>query len=186
MELDADVILARLAAIVVADTTKLTGHHLGACRYCWGKDHAYQWKTAREFNAAVTEASNKPPSLPPTDEGGYGYKITATSNPDCPECAGLGVAQVWYADTSKLTGAEKLLFESVEETKDGIRFKLADRSKALDALAKHFGVAKDKVEHVGKNGGAIEYAVKARVVIVPAKQIAIIETRPMPPDPETK
>jgi phage terminase small subunit len=156
LDITADSVLARYRDIADADTTKLTGYHVGACRYCWGEGHAYHWKTEREFNEALAQAKIKLPKgatpeqeevLLPKIDGGFGYRITANPCPSCPECAGLGVTYTRFADTSTLTGAEKQLYEAVEQTKDGIKFKLADRDKARDMIARHVGLATEKVEH---------------------------------------
>lgn len=156
LDITADSVLARYRDIADADTTKLTGFHVGACRYCWGEGHAFQWKTEREFNEALAQAKIKLPKdaspeqeevLLPKLDGGFGYRITNQPCPDCPECSGLGVNYTRFVDTSTLTGPEKLLFEAVEQTKDGIKFKLADRDKARDMLARHLGLAKEVVEH---------------------------------------
>ena len=64
-----------------------------------------------------------------------------------------------------------------------LKVKMADRKSALDSIMKAQGwnVA-DKVEVTGKNGGAIEHQVTARVVVVPSKNPAPVETRPMTDD----
>ena len=72
-----------------------------SCRYCLGIDHAFQWKTQREYLVALAAATAKlgddlPPD-PKTDPswpdpaGGTGYRLTNAPNPDCPECSGLGI-----------------------------------------------------------------------------------------------
>jgi len=73
----------------------------------------------------------------PTDIGGYGYRITDGPNPNCPECAGLGVGFVRITDTTTLTGSARLLYDGVEETRQGKRIKIRDRDRALENLAKH-------------------------------------------------
>lgn len=42
--------------IAFADSADIVGLHIGACRYCYGIDHAYQWRTPREFEASQLEA----------------------------------------------------------------------------------------------------------------------------------
>lgn len=148
-----DDILQKLAHQVTVDRTKLTAHKRGACRYCHGIEHHYQWKTPREFSEAVelhmlkgeAYAANHPP---PEQEGGYGYKITNKPDPDCPECAGLGVGYTVLADTDTMTEAEKAVFEGVKETRDGIQYLLADRGKAIENLGRHLGLA-DKARDQG-------------------------------------
>lgn len=74
LNIKADDLIARAVAILVADPRTLTGHHIGPCRYCWGIDHEYQWKTWREFRDALALATveGKPA---PSNVGGYGYRI---------------------------------------------------------------------------------------------------------------
>lgn len=63
-------------------------HKPEACRYCWGIGHAYQWKTRREYQAALIHGNLDDPNL--TEAGGFGYRSTRAPNPACPECGGIG------------------------------------------------------------------------------------------------
>jgi hypothetical protein len=89
----------------------------------------------------------------------------------CHVLAGLGLRRADadpYLDFSKLTRdqAAALTEVTVEDFKDGrgedarnvrkIRFKLADKRAALVDLGKHFGMFRDKIEHMGRDGGPIE------------------------------
>ena len=138
LDMKADDVVRRLAQIVTADARKLTSHHVGPCRYCFGIDHEYHWKTPREYR----EACEKTPEskTTPLDTGGYGYRTTDAPNPDCPECSGLGVPFVRFADTNNLSEAEAVLFEGVKTTRDGITFLMADKGRALERLADHLGI----------------------------------------------
>lgn len=155
LDMKADDVVERYTRIALADPGELTQHRIGSCRFCHGIDHEYQWKTPREFRKALIKAELALPKKPtkkqrddlPTDEGGFGYDLTRAPNPRCPECNGLGVPYVTFADTTKLSDAGRLLFEAVEQTNTGLKLKITDRSKALEAVAKHLGVLKDKVEH---------------------------------------
>lgn len=53
LEIPVDDLLRRAEQILTADARKITSHHIGACRYCWGIDHHFQWRTPREFSEAV-------------------------------------------------------------------------------------------------------------------------------------
>lgn len=194
LRISADDLLIRAETILKADARELTEHRIGACRFCYGIDHEYQWTTPREFRRALALATAKLPKKPtaaqrnalPTDEGGFGFKVTRDPNPECPECAGLGTPFVRFADTRNLSDSAAMLFEGIKETKDGIEIKMASKEKAFDTLAKHHGLLVQKVEHTGKDGKPIEHdvKVKARVVMVPPKMQAPIETRPIPKDGE--
>ena len=47
-----EVVMGELQAIMEADVRDLVAVHYAACRYCWGKDHEYQWCTRAEFEDA--------------------------------------------------------------------------------------------------------------------------------------
>lgn len=141
----------------------------GACRYCHGKDHAYQWRTRREFEAEFIrlapiyfpgEADERDlaarallqdtatkdlhklvyPGMP-TFEGGAGYKHGSDPDPGCPECEGDGVERVHIPDTRTLSGAALAIYEGVEQKKDGtIKVHIAGRGEALDRVAKIMGL----------------------------------------------
>lgn len=160
--LDAEGIAQMWADIATADPGELTQNIHGACRYCYGRDHHFQWRTEREYREALQDrvwnlfadddvreaAMNgaiEDPRLP-NDDGGYGYRLTEKPNPDCPECDGLGIEITRMADTRNLTGSALLLFDGVKETKQGKELKIQDRAKALENLAKHLGMFAGKVE----------------------------------------
>ena len=180
LRINADDLIGRATAILLADPRALTAHHIGPCRYCWGIGHEYQWKTPREFRDALALAAveGKPE---PTDTGGYGYRIDGHPNPDCPECCGLGRPRAVFADTRNLSPEAAILFEGVEETRDGIRIKMASKEKAFDILARVHRLIVSHHEHTGKNGKPIEHdhKVKARVILVPPKVAAPVEVRPI-------
>jgi phage terminase small subunit len=140
-----DDILRNLVAQAFGDRNELTQYRRGACRYCWGVGHHYQWKTPRELcEAAEQHVRKSEPAcsnyLPPAMEGGYGYRRSARPNPVCPECDGLGIGYTWFADTTRLSPTAEVLFEGVKKTRDGIEVKMPDRTKALILLGKHLGL----------------------------------------------
>ena len=88
--------------------------------------------------------TTKPHTIKPTDDGGYGYSTKLSPYADCPECDGLGIIRVHYADTSTIQNVSRSLFAGVEETQHGIKVKMHDQMAALNAVAKHLGFfAKD-------------------------------------------
>lgn len=162
MMIDAESIAKHWLDIATADPNEITSNMVGACRYCHGQDHEFQWKTEREFREALGEKAASlfadselceaaiagqitDPRLP-SDAGGYGYRITDDPDPTCPECAGLGIEYVRMADTRRLKGAARLLFDGVEETRQGKKIRTQDRAKALENLAKHLGMFTGKVD----------------------------------------
>lgn len=153
----------------------------GACRYCHGKGHSYQWRTRREFEAEFVrlaptyfpgEAKERDlaartllqatatkdlhrlvyPGMP-TFEGGAGYKHNADPSRDCPECEGDGIERVHIPDTRTLSNAALALYEGAEQKKDGsIKINLAGRGEALDRVAKIMGLYKSELD-INATGG---------------------------------
>ncbi len=139
-----------------ADPNELTQHRRGACRYCHGSGHAYQWRTQREFDEAHAQWLKDTPSagasdtivaahtsLQPMLDGGLGYQRTRDPDPDCPECDGMGVGYVWVADTRRISEQARLLYNGVKESRNGIEIFMADRQKALELVARNLGMLKD-------------------------------------------
>lgn len=176
LEIDADALLKRAETILTADPRELTGLHVGACRYCYGNDHHFQWKTRREWEAAclTAEEAGRPH---PGCEGGQGYNITKRPKHDCPECNGLGSRYVWLADTRDLSPQAQMLFEGVKQTKGGPEIIQASKAEAFKLLANHLGLMTRKHEIGGRDGKPIETISKTRVIIVPAKVLAEVTKR---------
>ena len=59
---------------------------------------------------------------------------------------------VYITDTDDLTLEQQAAIAEIHQTKDGVRIKFHDKTKALDSLGKHLGMFTDKVqvEHVGE------------------------------------
>nr|WP_323039938.1 terminase small subunit [Gemmobacter sp.] len=182
LSLKADDLIVRAAAILAADPRALTAHHINPCRYCWGIGHEYQWKTPREFRDALTLATSEG-EPEPTDAGGFGYRIDGHPNPACPECCGLGWPRAVFADTRNLSPEAAILFEGVEQTRDGLKIKMASKEKAFDILARVHRLFVARHEHTGKDGKPIEHdhKARARVILVPPKVATAIETKPLHP-----
>ncbi|PTV94063.1 terminase small subunit [Rhodobacter aestuarii] len=141
LKLSGDDVIRQLARIAFADRRNLMALHLGACRYCWGKSHEFHWRSAREYREACDSAQAEGRKVP-LASGGFGYRLTARPDPNCPECDGLGIRYVWYADSANLGPDELALFEGVRQTRNGIELKTPSRLKALELLAEHFGLFK--------------------------------------------
>lgn len=155
-DIKVDEVFNRLKAIAFADPSDITGYEIGACRYCNGVDHAYHWRTPREYEAALEDAiresdrTGKPAALP-TNEGGYGYSTHLAPNPDCPECDGYGIPRIVFKDTRLLTEAERALFAGLEQTQTGLRYRFNDQSKALESLAQHLQFYRERDEANAKS-----------------------------------
>jgi phage terminase small subunit len=148
-------VMDRWCRIASANPNDIVQHRRGPHRYCNGIEHAYQWKTVREFQAAVRDATEKK-VLTPTDEGGYGYKRTAPINPDCPECAGEGSGYMHAVDTRELSGDALMLYAGTKQTKDGLEIKMQDQSKALESIGRHLGMFVERAQMIGKDGQPVD------------------------------
>jgi len=157
-------LLKRLWDTATGDVNDLVRVERRCCRFCHGAGHEYQWRTEREYRRAVDafldeksggdtqalialgdriDAGGRIPSMP-ENSGGFGFDATAAPHPDCPECHGEGIATVHAADTREALAHP--LYDGVKQTKDGIEIKIADRSKALERVARHLAFFNDKVE----------------------------------------
>lgn len=144
LEIEQDSVVKRYAAIADADPNHLSSFIVSACRYCHGHDHAYQWRTEREFNDAFTSWAAQPEEKKaitdaPDNSGGYGYSLKLPPHEDCPECEGFGVPRIVFKDTTRLPEQSRRLYAGVKQTANGIEVMQHDQMKALDALARHTG-----------------------------------------------
>lgn len=148
-EITSDMVLKRWWQIATADPNELMQLRRGACRYCHGFGHQYQW-TEREFEEAKLMAElNEVP--PPLMLGGFGFDKTKAAHPKCPECNGEGQQEVFIHDTRKLSSAGKLLFAGVKQTKFGIEVLTQSQEAALLNVAKHLGMFTEKIDLKSKS-----------------------------------
>ena len=68
----ADEVLSQMWQLATFDANQLSQYRRGACRYCWGFGHQYQWRDAVEFEEKRLEAVERD-RREPEDSGGYGY-----------------------------------------------------------------------------------------------------------------
>lgn len=134
-----------------ADPNELIGIKVGACRFCYGEDHQYQWRE-REYVAAVekweqaggVDRHGRALAMP-DPAGGFGYKHFLPPHPDCPECGGEGVERVVPRDSEKLSKGARLLYRGAQQTKDGVKVLMADKDKALEQIGRILGAFDDKL-----------------------------------------
>ncbi|MEM4986274.1 terminase small subunit [Collimonas sp. H4R21] len=149
---DGDMVISRWVEISQANPNSLTQYRRVNCRYCWGEGHRYQFTPAEMEDAkqALADSNAKRvldelPELMWDDKGGLGFVGNRDPHPECPECWGEGVGRPFFTDTRKL-GRESLpLYAGVKQTKDGLEIQMHNQSDALDKLARHFGLYKDKL-----------------------------------------
>jgi phage terminase small subunit len=154
-----DQVLQRWWDIANANANDVVQFRRGACRFCYGKNHAFQWKTEREYEEACAEAKATRIE-PPVCDGGFGYDATLTPHARCPECHGEGVGRVLATDTASLSGSALLLYDGLKATKDGMEIKLRDRDKAMEMVARHLGMFNDKLKIQGDTENPIALLVR--------------------------
>jgi phage terminase small subunit len=145
--------------IASADVNELIGTRIGACRFCHGDNHLYQWKEREFLEACQRAEAADPPEPLPDIAGGFGYRRTAAPHPSCPECEGEGVMRVVPQDSRNLSPAAKMIYEGVKKTRDGFEIKIADRHKARENAARILGAFVDRKEVSGPGGAPIQHEV---------------------------
>lgn len=152
-------ILREYLDLATADSSRVMYVRRVNCRYCNGIAHQYQWN-AREY-AEACDATVRPPKKGeapaplPDCSGGFGWRHNAEPHPDCPECAGEGIEDIFFHDTEGLTGPERKLIAGVKRTRDGLEVKLRDQDGALKILAQYAGLLIERKEVTGKDGSPL-------------------------------
>lgn len=137
LELDSNVVVKYWWDIATAE---LPLPEVGACRYCHGIDHRYQFTLEEYRNGlrAHTAAQLKRPEgrrVPFDEQGGTGFDRRKPPDPNCPECNGLGVNYMPVIDRDKFTPAQRAAIDEVRVHKDGsVSLKMRDRSRAMENL----------------------------------------------------
>lgn len=149
-------VLREYLDLATADPSKIMQLRRLNCRYCYGLEYHYQWQTREFAEACDAEArravKEKRPEELPDCFGGFGFIHNREPNPDCPDCAGEGVEDVYICDTEMLTGPERKLILGVKKTRDGVEIKLRDQDAALRILAQYAGLLVERKELTGKDG----------------------------------
>ncbi|AXF59296.1 terminase small subunit [Leclercia sp. W6] len=137
----ADEVLAQMWQLATFDANQLSQYRRGACRYCWGFGHHYQWRDAVEFDEALAKAEGNERAKLPEDPGGYGYDHNREPNPECPRCNGDGIGQPYFADTRKLPPDAALAYSGVKLGKNGVEITAISRERMYEAVMKRLGLA---------------------------------------------
>lgn len=161
-DVDAVRVLQEWAAIATGDTTEIVNARRLNCRHCWGFNFKYQ-RTDAEYAKECAEEMQMASAMGRDAEldqfgGGNGFRYTADPNPDCPECSGEGVEDVFIADFRKLSPRQRKLIAGVKQGKHGIEVQFRDQDAALKNLAQYLGLLVNKSELTGKDGGPIRTA----------------------------
>jgi phage terminase small subunit len=144
LDVTVDDVVRRFRDIAFADIANIVGLHIGACRFCYGAGHAYQWRTAGEYRASLKQTQKDPASRSSKEaddrpEGGYGYDANVLPSHKCPECDGEGIPRIVFKDTRLITDSERAVFAGAVETRYGVNYRFHDQMAALQELAKRFG-----------------------------------------------
>lgn len=136
----ADEVLAQMWQLATFDANQLSQYRRGACRYCWGFGHHYQWRDAVEFEEKRLEAVERD-RREPEDSGGYGYDHNREPNPECPRCNGDGIGQPYFPDTRKHPPVSRLAYSGVKVGKNGVEITAISRERMFEAVMKRLGLA---------------------------------------------
>ncbi|EBT7486296.1 terminase small subunit [Salmonella enterica] len=136
----ADEVLAQMWQLATFDANQLSQYRRGACRYCWGFGHQYQWRDMVEFEEKRLEATERD-KREPVDVGGYGYDHNREPNPECPRCNGDGLGRPHYPDSRYLPPTAALAYSGVKVGKNGIEITAISRERMFEAVMKRLGLA---------------------------------------------
>lgn len=142
-EITQEKVLERLWMIATADPNELVEYRRECCRHCFGELHMYQWVDENELAVAIAEADD-PDTV--SQDGGFGYDSSIAPHPKCPKCAGNGRGRLHVHDSRHLSEAAGTLYAGVKVGKDGLEVKMHDQLAALDKVARHLGMFKDKLD----------------------------------------
>lgn len=135
----ADEVLSQMWQLATFDANQLSQYRRGACRYCWGFGHHYQWRDMVEFEEQRLKALERK-GKEPVDVGGYGYDHNREPNPACPRCNGDGIGQPYFADTRKLPPDAALAYSGVKLGKHGVEITAISRERMYEAVMKRLGL----------------------------------------------
>lgn len=138
---EADEVLAQMWQLATFDANQLSQYRRGACRYCWGFGHHYQWRDAVEFDEETAKVEGREGARQPEDTGGYGYDHNKEPNPKCPRCNGDGIGQPYFPDTRKLPAVSRLAYSGVKVGKNGVEITAISRERMFEAVMKRLGLA---------------------------------------------
>ena len=138
---DADKVLTQMWQLATFDANQLSQYRRGACRYCWGFGHHYQWRDAVEFDEETAKVEGREGSRQPEDTGGYGYDHNREPNSECPRCNGDGIGQPYFPDTRKLPAVSRLAYSGVKVGKNGVEITAISRERMFEAVMKRLGLA---------------------------------------------
>ncbi|QDD62658.1 terminase small subunit (plasmid) [Herbaspirillum seropedicae] len=153
-QISTSMVLSRLWQQATADPNEIVQYVRECCRYCYGKDHQYQW-TKGEYQRKQEEAREAKKETP-SCAGGFGFNPKRPPRKDCPECFGDGHGRLLVSDTRNLSPAALAIYAGVKRGKDGLEAKLLDQQVALRQVGEHIGMFNKRVELSAPGGGPIQ------------------------------
>ncbi|WP_439893222.1 terminase small subunit (plasmid) [Ralstonia sp. 25C] len=175
LEIKQEDVVRLLWSIAQADANDVVQHRRVCCTHCYGKGFKYQ-RTVREyerdyalFMAEQSNAEEDAPAAVFAELGGTGFNKTLMPHPDCPECNGEGVSDVYIADTRELPPAARALYAGTKVTQHGIEVKLHSTVDAAIKVGEHLGMFR-KVHDVNHKGavGVLDVEKSARPICASA------------------
>lgn len=147
INMDATDVWADIKNVLNADPRNIVEHHRGACRYCHGVEHEYQFRPQemRDARAKFANSEYGIAGLLFDEQGGLGYDSRKEPHADCPECEGQGIEVLIAHDTRLLSKEDAALFDGIEPGKHGTKFKLRSRDAARDLAARVLGMNKSEL-----------------------------------------
>lgn len=153
--LTAELVRRQWLAILTTDTNEVVQYRRTCCRFCYGKDFEYQ-RTADEMmrdrqhydiEVAKAKAVDPKAEFAPFDEkGGVGYYHSKDPHPDCPECCGEGIGNVFFMDTRNLSPGARELYAGAKVSKDGVEVKMHSKDHIRELVAKHLNMFETTLE----------------------------------------
>lgn len=177
-----DKLVADLVEMANVDVNELVEFRRGACRYCYGANHQYQYTQnewlrltreheakQRDSNVVPLKTKRKPPAIDGPDPlGGIGFNPNLPAHPACPECHGDGAGRAVFKDSAKASPAARRLYQGVKETQHGIETKLLSQLDIRKMIGDHLGAwAPQKVEM--HHSGAITQKHEGEVTLSPSE-----------------
>lgn len=167
LEIDADARIRKLQALADIDINELIQYR----RHCWGIGHAYQCTPAEFARARIAHEKERAQIKAvggadigafPAVEGDWWDKRKPI-NPECPECFGVGLGEVFVPDTRTLSATARAAFEGVKIAKGSLEVLTFGKAKAEDMLCKALGLYREKDVEVNVN--AVDAEALSRVFI---------------------
>jgi len=171
-KLTRELLAEHLRQLVIADPRDLMEFYRGACRYCHGHKHRYQFTPAEleralesyKANDAAAVLKRVPGHVPDPMclrfdyRGGVGFNPHNRPHPACPECFGHGEGYSYVKDTRDLTPEAARLYAGVKQTKEGLEIKVRSQDKMVELALRANGMLTERAQE-GDDGEAPPVAV---------------------------